>query len=84
MVLRRLSSIGKWSEDTQWRRKMDVNSSLNLVAQMKDFKRIFFSSCPGPDFLDHLGCLLTKECASGGGVRALEAGRRQRGAWLRE
>lgn len=48
---------------------MDVNSSLNLVAQMKDFKRVF-SSCPRPDFLDHSRCLLTKECASGGGVRA--------------
>lgn len=83
MVLRRMSSVGKWSEDTQWWRKMDVNSSLNLVAHMKDFKRIF-SNCPRPDFLDHSRCLLTKECASGGGVRALEAGRRQRGAWLRE
>lgn len=83
MVLRRIPSVGKWSEDTQWRRKMDVNSSLNLVAHMQDFKRIF-SSCPRPDFLDHSRCLLTKECASGGGVRALEAGRRQRGAWLRE
>lgn len=69
MVLTRISSVRKWSEDTQWRRKMDVNSSLNLVAQMKDFKRIF-SSCPRPDFLDHSRCLLTKECASGGGVRA--------------
>lgn len=69
MVLSRISSVGKWSEDTQRRRKMDVHSSLNLVAQMKDFKRIF-SSCPRPDFLDHSRCLLTKGCASGGGVRA--------------
>lgn len=61
---------------------MDGNSSLNLVAQMKDFKRIF-SSCPRLGFLDHSRCLLPKECASGGGVRALEAGRRRRGAWLR-